>query len=150
MRNRFHPSHATVVAYLALFIALGGTTYGATGGRFILGQSNSADKPTSLSSGATSALKVANTSGGDGVLASGGKRSKATAALHGQSGAGNAVEGFSTANPAAGVFGQDNRAKSYGVAGHSDNGIAVIGDSSGGWAFQASATRPRFAARAAS
>jgi hypothetical protein len=137
MRQRFRPSHGTVVAYVALFIALGGTAVAATGGKFILGQSNSANQPTSLTSGAPSALKVTNTAGGDGLLASGGKRSKGTAAVHGTSGGGNAVEGFSTANPASGVFGQDNKANSYGVAGHSDNGVAVVGDSSNGWAMQA-------------
>src|SRR6476659_3476589 len=30
MRKRFRPSHGTVVAYVALFVALGGTTYAAT------------------------------------------------------------------------------------------------------------------------
>ena len=40
---------------------------------------------------------------------------------------------------------QDNNANSYGVAGHSDNGVAVVGDSSNGWAMQAlgSASQPR-------
>lgn len=154
MRSRFRPNHATVVAYLALFVALGGSAYAATGGNFILGQSNTAGTPTQLTSPTTSsagALKVANTNtttagrgitaqggaGGFGLWASGGNRSKGTAAIHGQSGAGNAIEGFSTANPASGVFGQDNNADSYGVAGHSDNGIAVVGDSSSGWAMQA-------------
>jgi hypothetical protein len=37
MHRRFRLSHGTVVAYLALSIALGGTTYAATGGNFILG-----------------------------------------------------------------------------------------------------------------
>ena len=138
----------------ALFVALGGTTYAATGGNFILGQPNTASAPTQLSSpttNASGALKVSNTStttpgrgitaaggaGGYGLYASGGNHAKNTAAVHGQSAAGNAVEGFSTANPASGVFGQDNNANSYGVAGHSDNGVAVVGDSSKGWAMQA-------------
>jgi hypothetical protein len=145
---------ANIVGYIALFIALGGTTYGATGGNLILGQSNTAGTPTQLSSPTTNAagaLKVTNINsttagrgitanggaGGFGLWASGGNRSKNTAAIHGQSGAGNAVEGFSTANPASGVYGQDNNANSYGVAGHSDNGVAVVGDSSSGWAIQA-------------
>ena len=56
------PSHATVVAYLALFVALGGTTYAATGGNFILGQANTANAPTTLSSGTTGpAFKVSST-----------------------------------------------------------------------------------------
>jgi hypothetical protein len=154
MRSRFRPSHGTVVAYLALFVALGGTAVAANGGNFILGQSNSAGNPTQLTSPTTNAagaLRVANTNtttagrgitaqggaGGFGLWASGGNQSKGTAAIHGQSAAGNAIEGFSTANPASGVYGQDNNADSYGVAGHSDNGVAVVGDSSNGWAFQA-------------
>jgi hypothetical protein len=136
-RLRQHLTFANVVSVIALFIALGGTAVAATGGNFILGKSNSASTATQLSSGAGNALKVTDTNGGTGVYASGGNHSKNTAAVHGQSSAGNAVEGFSTAHPASGVFGQDNGANSYGVAGHSDNGIAVVGDSSNGWAMQA-------------
>ena len=151
---RSHLTFANTVSLAALFVALGGTTYAATGGNFILGQSNTAAAPTQLSSpttNASGALKVQNTSttnpgrgitaaggaGGYGVYASGGNHAKNTAAIHGQSAAGNAVEGYSTANPASGVFGQDNNANSYGVAGHSDSGTAVVGDSSHGWAMQA-------------
>jgi hypothetical protein len=123
---------------LALFVALGGTAYAATGGNFILGQSNSASKPTRLNSGSLdSALKVTDTRTGTGVWASGGSHADNTAAVHGESANGNAVEGFSTADPASGLYGQDNNANSYGVAGHSDNGVAVVGDSSNGWAVQA-------------
>jgi hypothetical protein len=54
-----------VVGYLALFVALGGTTYAATGGNFILGQPNSASSTTALSAGVTGpAFKVTNTSTG--------------------------------------------------------------------------------------
>jgi hypothetical protein len=151
---RSHLRFANVVSVIALFVALGGTTYAASGGNFILGKSNSAGAPTQLSSPTTNsagALKVTNTSstnagraitaaggaGGYGLYATGGNHSKGTAAIHGQSSAGNAVEGFTTANPASGVYGQDNKANSYGVAGHSDNGVAVVGDSSNGWAMQA-------------
>jgi hypothetical protein len=195
MRSRFRPNHATVVAYLALFIALGGTTYAATGGNFILGQPNSAGTPTQLSSPTTNsagALKVTSTAtsggraiqgtsahgqgvyghsgsnagvvgdsgtfdgifgvsndtdsagvsghgdgGGYGLFGTGGNRLFNTAAIHGESAAGNAIEGFTTGSPASGVFGQDNNANSYGVAGHSNNGVAVVGDSSSGWAIQA-------------
>jgi hypothetical protein len=153
MRARFRPSHGTVVAYLALFVALGGTTYAATGGNFILGQSNSAGAPTVLSSPTTNsagALKVANTSattpgrgitalggaGGFGLWASGGDASQNKAAIHGQSSAGNAVEGISGKNTASGVYGQNN-STGFGVAGRSTNGVGVMGDSSGGWAMQA-------------
>jgi hypothetical protein len=154
MRSRFRPSHATVVAYLALFIALGGTTYAATGGNFILGQPNTAGAPTQLSSATTNsagAFKVTNTNtttggrgitavggaGGFGLWASGGNVSKNTAAVHGQSTPGNAVEGISGSNTASGVYGQNN-STGYGVAGRSTSGTGVLGDSSGGWAMQAS------------
>jgi hypothetical protein len=205
MRSRFRPSHGTVVAYLALFVALGGTTYAATGGNFILGQPNGAGAPTSLTSptaDTAGTLKVANTAasgsraiqgtsahgqgvyghsdsnagvvcdsntfdgvfgtsndtdsagvsghgdgGGYGVFASGGSRLFHTAAIHGESASGNAIEGYTTGGPASGVYGQDNNANSYGVAAHSNNGTAVVGDSSngvgvqgvtsGGWAVQA-------------
>src|SRR5437899_1648391 len=42
------PSPSMIVALAALFIALGGVGVAATGGNFILGQSNSADQPTAL------------------------------------------------------------------------------------------------------
>ncbi len=195
MRPRFRPSHGTVVAYVALFVALGGTAVAANGGNFILGQSNSAGNPTQLTSPTTNsagALKVTSTAssggraiqgtsahgqgvyghsgsnagvvgdsntfdgifgtsndadsagvsghgdgGGYGLFATGGNRLFHTAAIHGESAAGNAIEGFTTGGPASGVYGQDNNANSYGVAGHSNNGTAVVGDSSHGWAMQA-------------
>jgi hypothetical protein len=59
------PRHSTIAAYLALFVALGGTTYAATGGNFILGQSNSASSTTALSAGTTGpAFRTTNTSTG--------------------------------------------------------------------------------------
>jgi hypothetical protein len=68
MRSRFRPSHGTVVAYLALFIALGGTTYATTGGNFILGKPNSASATTSLTAPvAGKGLQVTNTSTGAGA-----------------------------------------------------------------------------------
>ena len=39
-RGMKRPQHSTVVAYLALFVALGGTASAATGGTFLLGRSN--------------------------------------------------------------------------------------------------------------
>ncbi len=39
------PSHATVVAYIALFLALSGTAYAATGGTFILGRATRRPAP---------------------------------------------------------------------------------------------------------
>jgi hypothetical protein len=61
-----------VVGYIALFIALGGTTYAATGGNFILGQANSASSTTSLTAPvAGKGLQVTNTSTGTGATALG-------------------------------------------------------------------------------
>lgn len=51
--------HATVVAYLALFVALGGTSYAVTGGNFVLGHSNQAGTTSSLkNTGAGPALRL--------------------------------------------------------------------------------------------
>jgi hypothetical protein len=56
--------HTTVVAYLALFVALGGSAYAAIGGDFILGHANSAGQPTSLkNTGAGAALKLTTNNG---------------------------------------------------------------------------------------
>jgi hypothetical protein len=104
----------------------------------VVGDSNTFDGVFGTSNDSDSAgVSGHGDGGGYGVFASGGSRANHTAAIHGQSGAGNAIQGYSTANPASGVYGQDNNADSYGVAGHSDNGVAVVGDSSNGWAMQA-------------
>jgi len=42
------PSPATIIACIALFVALGGAGLAATGNNFILGQSNTAENPTRL------------------------------------------------------------------------------------------------------
>ena len=57
------PSPATIIATVALFVALGGAGMAATGGNFILGQSNSADKSSTLSSSVSNGptLLVGNT-----------------------------------------------------------------------------------------
>jgi hypothetical protein len=63
LRSALSPSMA--VALLALFVALGGAGYAATGGNFILGNPNTATSNTTLtSSGAasTATLKLTNTS----------------------------------------------------------------------------------------
>lgn len=52
------PSHSTVIAYLALFMAMSGTAVAATGGTFILGRANSATTTTSLSNGGGTALSL--------------------------------------------------------------------------------------------
>ncbi|MEO6351424.1 MAG: hypothetical protein ABIP53_12300, partial [Candidatus Limnocylindrales bacterium] len=63
--SRCTPSPAAVISLLALFVALGGTAYAATGGTFILGQKNSANVVTTLKSTSSSAvtLSVINTGG---------------------------------------------------------------------------------------
>jgi Chaperone of endosialidase len=48
MQLKRRPSPALIVALLALFVALGGAGVAATGGNFILGASNTADKTTAL------------------------------------------------------------------------------------------------------
>src|SRR5438876_421799 len=62
LRRRFSPS--MLLSAAALFAALGGAGYAATGGNFILGQANTADQPTTLTSSATTgpALALASTS----------------------------------------------------------------------------------------
>jgi hypothetical protein len=71
-RLRSQLSYANVMVTVLAFIVLGGTTYAATGGNFILGQSNSAGSTTSLSSGTTGpALKVTSTNTGTGASALG-------------------------------------------------------------------------------
>jgi hypothetical protein len=105
-RLRSHLSFANVTSLVALFVALGGTTYAATGGNFILGQQNSAGTPTRLSSATTDAagtLKVANT-------ASGGGR-----AIHATTNTGQGVYGYSSQN--AGIVGESlNFDGVYGVS----------------------------------
>ena len=59
MRSRFHPpAHATVVAYLALFIAMGGTAAAATGNLFVLGHDNRADRSSALINRAGTPLQL--------------------------------------------------------------------------------------------
>jgi hypothetical protein len=63
-----------VVGYIALFVALGGTSYAATGGNFILGNPNTAGKQTTLSASpafAGKTLQVTNTSTAAGATALG-------------------------------------------------------------------------------
>src|SRR4051794_6513987 len=60
------------VSFVALFVALGGTAYAATGGTFFLGQSNTATTQTGLTATlAGKALQVTNTSTGTGATAIG-------------------------------------------------------------------------------
>jgi hypothetical protein len=57
------PSHATVVAYLALFVALGGTAAAATGGTFVLGGANAESTEASLSNSTGTPLALNAPSG---------------------------------------------------------------------------------------
>jgi len=60
----------TLVAYLALFVALGGSAYAATGGNFILGHANYAGRSTSLkNTGSGAALKLTTNNGSTPPLA---------------------------------------------------------------------------------
>ena len=59
MRVRLRmPSHTTVAAYLALFIAMSGTAYATTGGTFVLGKRNTAGTVTRLSNPNGTPLKL--------------------------------------------------------------------------------------------
>jgi hypothetical protein len=109
-----------VVALVALFVALGGTTWAATGDKFILGKSNTADQTSSLSSTAANpALKVENTSTGIGLIAT----SSANYGIQGTTSAAN------RAGVAAYHFGTSS---GYGLYASSGPGYAVFG--SGGTA----------------
>lgn len=57
------PTHATVVAYLALFFAMGGTAVAATGGTFILGKANTATTTTALTNSYGTALTLNSKAG---------------------------------------------------------------------------------------
>src|SRR5919198_1173128 len=71
-RLRSHLTFANVCSLAALFVALGGTTYAATGGNFILGQPNTATSQTGLTSNnAGKALNVTQQSTGTGATALG-------------------------------------------------------------------------------
>ena len=67
------PSPALLVAVLALFVALGGVGVAATGGNFILGQSNSAANTTALAAPVAGgkALQLSNTNATSGSTALG-------------------------------------------------------------------------------
>lgn len=64
LRKR-RPSPAAIIALLALFVSLGGVGVAATGGNFILGQSNTAGSKTSLTAGINDkALAITNNNTG--------------------------------------------------------------------------------------
>lgn len=71
------PRHSTLVAYAALFFALGGTAVAATGGSFILGHANTASQPTSLkNAGYGPALRLANGHSGSAPFTVNGNRTR--------------------------------------------------------------------------
>jgi hypothetical protein len=71
------PSHASIVAYLALFVAATGTATAATGGSFLLGKSNSANHVTALSNtGSGPALQLKTHSSHTPPLSVGGNSTK--------------------------------------------------------------------------
>jgi hypothetical protein len=130
---RSHLSYANVTATIALFVALGGTTYAATGGNFIPGQTNSASSSTQLSSGASgSALKVTNTGSGRGVagFSNSGQgiygHSNGNAGLVGESTSFDGVYGASNGS-GAGVSGHNTTGSGWGVFGGATGGIGVGG-----------------------
>ncbi len=57
------PSHPTVVAYVALFFAMGGTAVAATGSTFITGRGNSATTTTTLTNSGGIPLSLAARAG---------------------------------------------------------------------------------------
>lgn len=57
------PSPAIVIATAALFVALSGTAYAATGGTFILGKSNTETSVSALSNSAGTALSLTSKTG---------------------------------------------------------------------------------------
>jgi hypothetical protein len=66
------PSPAMLVALLSLFVAMGGVGVAATGGNFILGQSNSASSKSTLTAGINDkALVVTNNNAGSNATALG-------------------------------------------------------------------------------
>jgi hypothetical protein len=54
------PSPAVVIATAALFVAMSGTAYAATGGTFLLGKANTATSVTSLSNSKGTALSLSS------------------------------------------------------------------------------------------
>jgi hypothetical protein len=100
------PSPALVISLLALFVSLGGLGVAATGGNFILGQSNSADSETALNAtlNGASSLRVQN--GGTAAL-SNGVLGKITLSTAGSDTAGVKGVNASTDAGAAGVTGQN-------------------------------------------
>jgi hypothetical protein len=120
VRARLSPP--MVVALLALFVAMAGTTYAGNGDNFILGVSNSAGKTTTLTSGSSgAALATANTGTGPGLKAT----SKSS----------NGITGETQAAGLAGVFALNDGTSAgdglHAVSLHG-NGVNATGPTAGG------------------
>jgi hypothetical protein len=63
------PSRAMAVALLAVFLNLSGLAYAATGGNFLLGKANTANKTTALTGTPTSGAALSVTNGTAGLPA---------------------------------------------------------------------------------
>jgi len=113
--EKWRLSPSLVVAVIALFVALAGTTWANTGGNFILGKGNTADHTTSLNATASGpALKAVNTGTGGGIV--------------GTSGNGNGIMGESTAPNVAGVYAlSDGTSPGFGLHAISVHGVGVGG-----------------------
>jgi hypothetical protein len=66
---RWKHSHATVVAYVALAVAMSGTAFAATGGTFTLGHANTAGQTTALNNTGTGAALALSSRSGTPALA---------------------------------------------------------------------------------
>src|ERR1700689_20726 len=58
----YRPAPATVISLIALFFAMSGTAYAATGGDFILGKANTATSVSSLTNKKGTALSLSSSS----------------------------------------------------------------------------------------
>ena len=132
------PSPAMIIALLALFVALGGAGVAATGGNFILGQQNTADKTSDLQ-GSVAGPQLRVTNSNDAGTAIRGRRSSTTGAQPAMQG-----DTASTAAGATGVYGLSsspssagdsngvegwNSGAGRGVYGQSNSGTGVYGNS---------------------
>jgi hypothetical protein len=145
--KRLSPS--LVLSLLALFVALGGTTYAAVGSPLILGQANTADNATTKLSGtnAGAMLDVFNgnttATAANGII---GRTASATAAaVVGTSAAGGAgVQGVSSSG--SGLYGKSTSGP--GVYGQSSSGPGARLISTGGNGVFATSQGPYAAVRA--
>jgi hypothetical protein len=141
--SRRRPSPALVISLLALFVALGGTTYAASGDPFLLGNANTATSQTSLSASLAdrAAFKVTNPGSGlagafvrtsstgthTALSATSASTAEEATAMHATMS--SASSGFGS----AAMSGLNNGQRGYGVMGESAGfGTGVAGFASGG------------------